>query len=994
MLLLFSVILRASGTTTDPWAPFEQPWFDTLGLAEGLPHSITTAIAQDSRGLIWVGTMGGLVRYDGYRVQVFENALPNVPGLPDVYVRALLALPDGGLLIGTNAGGLARFDPANNRFHAYPIGDNGPSDQKIYALATDHHGGVWIATDAGLDHLDLANNSLRHVDTGKAWSGRDFSVLQDRAGNLWLGNNDGLLVRRRGMTAFVQPSATDPVANGILHDQIWSIHEDREKRLWVGSVQAGAAWRGADRQWHPVPGLSGSKAAAGQPTVRAILEASSGTIWMATDGQGIVQYVPGEAQIRRVHHDPAVPSSLPGDSVRALLQDRSLNLWAATDLGIARTDPVAGLAFALLPSPLEMRALANTNINAVHVDSRGRIWIGESAGCIDLIDLKAGSMQHFRLTGAQSHGEIQAIAELDGSIWIGSQGLTRIDPDSFAITQSILPSLNNKPVLSLQTDGSTLLVGTYEGVYRYDVRSKRLDHFVHVPGNPSSLTNNTVWDIARVGSSLWYGTAHGISIERDGQSDLGFVSVLHEDGKPDSLPQDYIGSILQDRANRVWVATLGGLAVGELDPADDEPLHFKTIGPAQGLGSDKVDALLSDHRGTIWASLSNGISRVDPDTGLARTLGLRDGLHVASYIHTAAAITAQGALLFGGLGGLTVIRPQWQAPSMGTALLAITDAVVNGKLIPFGALPENGQSITLDSGTHNLRVDFSLLDYKAPMETVYSYRMDGADDDWTVIPHGSLPSAIYTRLPHGNYTLRLRASARGLHPFHTETELHVVVEPRWYQTLPARLIGILLLIAAFAALVHLRTLYLGHQAVQLQQRIDAQTRDLLTANRRLDQLAGTDGLTGIYNRRRFMELAAAAMRRQGPICIALFDLDHFKNVNDSHGHLAGDAVIRHAVDIIRAHCRQRDLLGRYGGEEFVLCLPEASPEKALETVERIRQAVATSTMELGGNSITITISVGVAVLDPGDSIEHWLAEADRALYEAKRAGRNRSVLAT
>lgn len=627
------------------------------------------------------------------------------------------------------------------------------------------------------------------------------------------------------------------------------------------------------------------------------------------------------------------------------------------------------------------------------VDTRGRIWLGESGGHIDLIDLDAGSMRHFKLPAAQSHGEIQAFAETDGSIWVGGLGLSRIDPDSFAITPSVAPALKDKPILSLQTEGSSLLAGTYEGLYRYDIPSKRLDHFVHVPGDKSSLSGNTVWDIAHVDGSLWYGTAHGISIARNPQSNRDFVTLLHEDDQPGSLPQDYIGSIMQDRPDRVWVATLGGLAVGKLDPADGKRVHFETLGPAQGLSSNNVNAVLVDWHGMVWASLSNGISKVDPDTHGALALGRRDGLHIASYVHTAAAVTRRGALLFGGLGGLTVIRPQWQSLPVPPPHLAITDAAVNGKTLPFAALPQNGQSITLGAKTHNLRLDFALLDYKAPMETVYSYRMDGAEDDWTVIPHGSLPSAIYTHLPYGDYTLRLRADARGLHPIQVETDLHVTVQPRWYQTVPARLLGVLLLIVAIAGLVHLRTLYLARQALHLQHRIDAQTRDLLVANRRLDQLAGADGLTSIYNRRRFMELAAAAMSRHGPICIALFDLDHFKNVNDSHGHQAGDAVIKHAVNIIRNHCRQSDLLGRYGGEEFVLCLPGNGPEQALETAERIRQSVAATPMHYNGHSIGITISAGVAVLQPGDSIEHWLAVADRALYEAKHAGRNRSVLA-
>ncbi|HEV2487221.1 MAG TPA: two-component regulator propeller domain-containing protein, partial [Terracidiphilus sp.] len=121
LMLLPLAGLRAAGMP-DRWRPLERQWFDNVGMAEGLPHSITTALAQDRDGLLWIGTMGGLVRYDGYRVQVFELADAATTGLPDTYVRSLLALPDGGLLVGTNAGGLARFDPQTGRFRTYPIG--------------------------------------------------------------------------------------------------------------------------------------------------------------------------------------------------------------------------------------------------------------------------------------------------------------------------------------------------------------------------------------------------------------------------------------------------------------------------------------------------------------------------------------------------------------------------------------------------------------------------------------------------------------------------------------------------------------------------------------------------------------------------------------------------------------------------------------------------------------------------------------------------------
>ncbi|MEO7200843.1 MAG: two-component regulator propeller domain-containing protein, partial [Dokdonella sp.] len=400
--LLLLLVLRtgiSSATTPDSWAPFDSPWFDKVSSSEGLPPAIVTALAQDRQGLLWIGTMVGLGRYDGYRTQMFDMRGKNGQRLPDAYVRCLLALPDGGMLIGTNAGGLVRFDPDTNTFHRYPTGANGTSDPKIFALDDDHAGGVWIATDQGLDHLDLRTNVIRHIDTGSETAPRNFTVMQDRAGNVWLGNNNGLFVRRAGDHRFVRPIYPSGTVSAVLENQIWAIQEDSAGRLWVGSGQAGAVYRGTDGQWHPIPGFSGYLHGAQHATVRDIEEYVPGTMWIATDGEGVLAYSAGDARTRWIDHDPAQDSSLPGDSVRALLRDRSGNVWAATDLGLARTYPAARNAFTVLPSPLQQNALGDTSVRGIYVDSRGLIWIGLSAGRIDMIDLKTGQMHHLRLDG-------------------------------------------------------------------------------------------------------------------------------------------------------------------------------------------------------------------------------------------------------------------------------------------------------------------------------------------------------------------------------------------------------------------------------------------------------------------------------------------------------------------------------------------------------------------------------------------------------------------
>lgn len=995
LLLFFRIGPVNASTGNDLWAPFDTPWFDRVGSAEGLPPSIITSIAQDQRGLIWVGTMMGLARYDGYRAQVFDNRSSSHQGLPDAYVRCLLTLPDGDVLIGTNAGGLVRFVQATNSFQTYPIDANGTQGRQIYALADDHAGGVWVATDQGLDHLDARTNKITKIKTGVDIAPRNFSVMQDRAGNLWLGNNNGLFIRYAGSATFVRPEHLAGIAAKVLSDQIWAIHEDAAGRLWVGSVQAGAVYRDTDGQWRLVPDSSGHPGSTRQSTVRDFLEVRPDTMWIATDGSGVLAYSPGDARPRTIDHDAAIASSLPGDSVRALLQDRSGNIWAATDLGLARTDPSARMAFSILPSVYGQNALSAPNVRGIYVDTQGRIWLGMQSGRIDLIDLKAGRMNHLQLGGEQIHRDVQTFIEAaDGSIWVGTQGLARIDPNTLAITYSVVPALKNEPILSLERDGSLLLIGTYDGLYRYDIRTGALDHVEHDPNDPGSLASNVVRQVARVGQAWWYGTTQGISIANNTLESRGFVNLQHRSDDPSSLPQGNISSMTLDPKGRLWVSTFAGLGVVD-HYSPGGPYRFRTIDTARGLPSDEVSGVLSDDHGHVWVSTSNGVAMVDDDTHTVHNLGTRDGLHISSYVYIAAARAPGGVLLFGGLGGLTVIRPQWESSTTAAPSLALTNVIANGVEMPFGKLPRDGHAISLDRRSRNLYASFALLDYRAPMETSYSYRMDGLDEEWTDIPRGGPPSVIYTNLPHGEYRLRLRATVHGMQPRTVESDFDIVVMPRWYETLLSRFIAALLLIALVIALVQMRTLYLRRQARQLEQQIEEHTRDLRVANQRLEELASTDGLTGVYNRRRFMELAESEreLASDDSICIALFDLDHFKLINDTYGHQAGDAVIRSAIKVIRQHCRQRDLVGRYGGEEFVLCLPGTSLSHALETAERIREALAHMALAHDGRIILATVSIGVAELRPDESVEQWLRRADKALYEAKRGGRNRSVSA-
>jgi diguanylate cyclase (GGDEF)-like protein len=172
-------------------------------------------------------------------------------------------------------------------------------------------------------------------------------------------------------------------------------------------------------------------------------------------------------------------------------------------------------------------------------------------------------------------------------------------------------------------------------------------------------------------------------------------------------------------------------------------------------------------------------------------------------------------------------------------------------------------------------------------------------------------------------------------------------------------------------------------------------RRLSRARAEASATAHTDALTGLPNRRAMQEIldraAAQATRRSQPLSVLLIDLDHFKRVNDNYGHKAGDGVLQSTAEALRVSTRSEDAAGRWGGEEFIVVLPQTDLDGALLVAERIRRAIRNGTTISGERSITVTASVGLATLvDQADSL---LPDADAALYQAKANGRDRVVAA-
>jgi diguanylate cyclase (GGDEF)-like protein len=163
------------------------------------------------------------------------------------------------------------------------------------------------------------------------------------------------------------------------------------------------------------------------------------------------------------------------------------------------------------------------------------------------------------------------------------------------------------------------------------------------------------------------------------------------------------------------------------------------------------------------------------------------------------------------------------------------------------------------------------------------------------------------------------------------------------------------------------------------------------------QLATHDMLTELYNRRHFIEMAdkeiARALRHRRPLALCIVDVDLFKPVNDRHGHIAGDEVLRQIASLVKQHVRSDDIAARIGGEEFAVMLPESDADVASQFAERLRRAVADASFAPGGEAQSITVSIGISTLSATrTSRPSLMAAADAALYRAKDGGRNRACV--
>jgi len=997
---------RAHAGQLNQWDAFRVPTFRNYDPDDGLPNPIVTAFAEDGAGFLWVGTQGGLGRWDGYSFRTYKSEAGKSGVLPDNWITCLHTDARGRLWIGTSAGGLALYDSDRDQFKVYTAGKNALSNVHVAAIADDGADGLWVATAGGLDHLDPTSGRIYSLHHDPAVAGslpddRIMALLRDRAGTLWVGTRTGLVQHRLGSDRFESVSFGPRIADAI---EVVNLTEDGGGRIWIGSTKLGAfVLAPLDTSPRAVTETDGGFNLQRQ-WIYALIEAGPHEIWLGTYGQGIVAVDTETGATRRITHDPQRPHSLADDTIWALYRDRAGAVWVGTTVGVGKAisasmDAVLTVA-ERTPQQLGVRG---NDVASVLATTDGRVWAGLQSKGIDIFDPSSMRMVSIVSNSAAPDRALPdtfvlSMAEWsDGGVYIGTnRGLYHSDRTGRAVVRLRLPgrdpAARNSALLT--HSGTLWIAGTDDGVWA--MRPDRTGNSIvdHFDANQLTDTRATALAAGAAGD-LWIGTNYGLN--RLDLNSHRMERMMPDAADPKALATGFISALLLDRSNRLWVGTSGGGVQVLVGRNAGRPV-FRRLSTQEGLPDDNVDSLLEDAQGRIWMATDKGIAVVDPDNFTIHALHRADGVSITAYWAGSAAVTRAGELVFGGIGGMTVIRPERFRVWDYRPPIVATEIRLGGQLFAAGrAAGQREGPLLVQPNANRLAVQFAALDLSAPELNRYAYRLEGYDRDW-IETDAIRRLAAYSNLPPGDYVLSLRGSNRNGRWTEQPLNLPVRVLPMWYQTLWFKLVAALLGTAGVLTLVQARTLFLRRRQRELERQVRERTMELEESKRQIEKLAYHDALTDLSNRRLFTDNIVAllehAARHQRRFALLMIDLDRFKQINDTLGHDAGDALLVAAANRLQATLRISDRVARLGGDEFAILLDDltgtlAEQTEIIETVcRRVIDCFAPS-IPFKEAQMRTSASIGVAIYpEHGSTREELCKAADLALYEAKRNGRN------
>jgi ligand-binding sensor domain-containing protein/signal transduction histidine kinase/DNA-binding NarL/FixJ family response regulator len=756
----------------------------------GLSNSQINQIYQDRKGFVWVATEDGLNQFDGTRFTVYRHQSDNQGSIASNFVHTVFEDDNNNFWVGT-MNGLQLFNRVSNRFEMFPLNtlNDASTFPHVTSIIQDRKGYLWVCTSGhGLMRINpktltvIGGNELK----GKLGSIYLTTIFEDQNGLMWIGTEDKGLTILSPATGNVDFSMMEQAWVKKLSDkQISAIVEDRHGNVVIGTLNGGMGvyLRGDNRfrffddfthQGQPIP-------------VKALMKDASGNIWVGTDGNGIIQVNEG----RLVDFDiKGSLFSIKKMKVHSLLLDQQGNIWAGLFHKGVMMLPQFNNKFDYYGySPMADFSIGNSCVMSIAVANDGTIWTGTDGNGLFRVDpVTHLTKQYAKESGAIPGNTVMSLAfDNTGDLWVGTyfNGLVRFNTSTGkSVKVGLGLPFENDKIFALATDTSnSVWIGTYgKGVFNYNPSTQKYVQLTDSMSADSAkrLTNNwvNVLEFDQKGH-LWIGTFKGVD-----SYDPATGIFTHYNVDNGFLCDNVVYCLLHDREGNVWIGTSNGLTC--MDAKRKSASFFTT---KNGLPGNVINGIKEDANGNLWLSTNAGLSRYSPSLQVFTNFYSFEGLQANEFRRGAAFKSRDGRLFFGGINGITAFYPQNIGLSKAMPDLFFTDFKIFNQSVEVGQKTKGTTildksimerpKVTIRHSDNVFSIEFITLEYANPEKIVYSYKMEGFDNDWKTTDVSNR-LITYTNLNPGSYKFHVVASDN----FSNQKKSSLVIQilPPWWRT--------------------------------------------------------------------------------------------------------------------------------------------------------------------------------------------------------------------
>ncbi|WP_214227755.1 hybrid sensor histidine kinase/response regulator transcription factor [Pedobacter sp. B4-66] len=835
ILILLGLCLFASVST---FAQYNQYQFSHLDINNGLPHNDVNCFYKDDKGFLWLGTLSGLARFDGYSFKVYKNRTKNKSTISDSDVRSIVQGPDRKFFIETRAG-MDLYDPVTELFdhNIQPqLSKYGVPGMTIRALKKGNSGRFWfISPSSGLYKYDTVSKKTTYVahkvrKESSLSASPIIDLAEDKEGNAWLIHSDGKLEMLKKNSDVVAQRIDLSSKFSNKESDTYKIFIDKQGLIWIYDISTSTGVYYFDPVKNELNKISKNSPVVklNSDIVTGIIQDNSDNIWIGTDHGGINLIDKKNFSIRYILNNENDSKSLSQNSISSIYYDDLGMVWIGTfRKGINFYHPNI-IKFNLIKHSSDPNSLIHSDVNRMVEDKAGNIWIGTNGKGLVYYNRSTHKFTSYRHDPADnnslSHDAIVAIyIDRFEKLWIGTYtgGFDYLDNGKFThykYNASDPESLSDNKVADFLEDSShRFWIGTMGGgLNLFDRTTKKFKRYTQ---NLNLISSDYVFKVLEDShQNIWTGTSYGMNVLPKGGTK--FIRIINDPKDDNSLINNNINSFIEDSKGYLWIGTRDGLSIYNL-----KTKTFFNYTIENGLPDNNIMDIQEDNQGDFWVSTSNGLSKISVKYGNKLNLVFKnfdenDGLQGKEFNRIASVKLKTGELAFGGPDGINIFQPSLIKSYNQTFKLFITDfqlfnksvtanTAFDGRIILKKSIFDT-KEITLDHDQNVFTIEFASLNYIGPHKVKHQYMLEGFDKTW-ISADNTLRRATYTNLDPGDYVFKVRASSTENIADAVPVTLKIRILNPWYTSTVAY---ILYFLAIGGALYYLR--YRGIQKLKQQ----------------------------------------------------------------------------------------------------------------------------------------------------------------------------------